>query len=407
MLTPDMFYSSKCKAIFACIKKMAEKNIDINITHLSNLPEMENYSPILVDISCDVICTIGWKDNARTILNDYHRRECIRFFGEMYEFAHKEDDLPEMKTRMEAFALQLHEQSEERSLKHISNLIPATTEKMDKFMVSGIFGLKTGIYMLDKYLHGLENGKLYIISARPGMGKTTFAMDIARNCEAKVAIFSLEMDSIELMERMISAYGGIKSEFLKEKESLKNNMKNVMETMSKMGDASIWVDDNPSQTPSKIMSECRVMKIKGGLDLIIIDYIQYMRPNGKARMSRYEAMTEISQDLKSMAKMLNVPVIAISSLRKRPPGSKNERPTLDDLKETGQIESDAHAVILIHQLDEEYGKEKKKAELILAKNRGGELRIIDVTFDGSRCRFQNYDPNESWGGGNGLREDQL
>ena len=254
-------------------------------------------------------------------------------------------------------------------------------------------GIQTGFYALDKLIHGLNKGNLYVIGARPGMGKSAFVFNISTNIAVsgeKVAIFSLEMPKRQLAERMICGLarvdmGKYKSQSLSFKEIEAMNEANM-----KISNAGIFADDGSFNTPMSILSKCRKLKREKGLDLVVIDYLQLMG-NGKNKSeNRQQEVSEMSRMLKVMARELDVPVLLLSQLSRTCETRHNKRPLLSDLRESGAIEQDADVVMFIYRDDYYYPENKTNiAEIIVAKNRHGQLNTAHLGFKADSTLFLN------------------
>ncbi len=258
-------------------------------------------------------------------------------------------------------------------------------------------GLETGFRQLDRITNGLQKSDLIVIAARPGMGKTSLAMNIVENaCLRKkkiAAVFSLEMPRVQIVQRLLCSYAGVSMEKALSAKLSGQDWKNLMRASDRLRQSKIYIDDSSRVTPAEILSKCRrLYAAAGGLDLVMIDYIQLMEGGGKAGAeNRQQEIASITRDLKIMAKELNVPVIALSQLRR----ILTKEPQLSDLRESGAIEQDADIVMFINRPDvtatqEELAKGnivKGAAELIIAKHRNGSLGRIQLRFLGEQTKF--------------------
>ena len=263
-------------------------------------------------------------------------------------------------------------------------------------------GIPSGFDGLDNILAGFQKSDLIILAARPSMGKTTFALDIARNAalkyKASVGIFSLEMSDQQLVDRMLAAEAGVDSWKLRTgKLSNDQEFQAVQDAMAKLSDAQIHIDDQPGTNILKMRSSARRLKNEHGLDLLIVDYLQLMSPtNTKASESMVQQVTEISRSLKILARELDVPVIALSQLS-RAVEQRGGKPRLSDLRDSGSIEQDADVVMFIHREDK-INKESERpniAEIMIEKHRNGPVGSCELYFDGQHVRFLNLDSRHS------------
>jgi replicative DNA helicase len=273
-------------------------------------------------------------------------------------------------------------------------------------------GVPSGFGALDNILAGFQKSDLVILAARPSMGKTTFALDIARNAalihKASVGIFSLEMSDQQLVDRMLAAEAGVDSWKLRTgKLSNDQEFQAVQDAMAKLAEASIHIDDQPGNNILKMRSSARRLKNEHGLDLLIVDYLQLMSPTStKASDSMVQQVTEISRSLKILARELDVPVIALSQLS-RAVEQRGGKPRLSDLRDSGSIEQDADVVMFIHREDK-INKESDRpniAEIMVEKHRNGPVGACELYFDGQHVRFLSLDTRHSSNGGGGNNDD--
>lgn len=280
----------------------------------------------------------------------------------------------------------------------IKALLRETVDRLDELGKSNshVTGLPSGITDFDECTAGLQAGDLIIIAGRPSMGKTSFAMNIAEfvaiSEKKPTAVFSMEMPSVQLAMRMISSLGRIDQGRLRTGRIDEVEWPRVTSTIGLMGDAPLYVDDSAALSPSELRARARRLKREvGDLALIVIDYLQLMQVPG-TRENRATEISEISRGLKSLAKELNVPVIALSQLNRGVEQRPNKRPVMSDLRESGSIEQDADVVVFIYR-DEYYNeqsKDKGLAELIIGKQRNGPTKTITVAFQQRYTRFENY-----------------
>ncbi|MEM9336794.1 MAG: replicative DNA helicase [Patescibacteria group bacterium] len=265
-------------------------------------------------------------------------------------------------------------------------------------------GTPSGFTALDNFLSGFQKSDLVILAARPSMGKTTFALDVARNAalrhSASVGIFSLEMSSQQLVDRMLSSEAGVDSWKLRTgRLSNDQEFEAVQDAMTKLSDAPIHIDDQPGTNILKMRSSARRLKNEHGLDLLIVDYLQLMSPTAtKASDSMVQQITEISRSLKILARELDVPVMALSQLS-RAVEQRGGKPRLSDLRDSGSIEQDADVVMFIHREDK-MNKDKEAerpniAEILVEKHRNGPVGSAELYFDDKHVRFLNLDTHHA------------
>ena len=264
-----------------------------------------------------------------------------------------------------------------------------------------ITGIPTGFKDFDKLTAGLQPSDLIIIAGRPAMGKTTLAMNIAEHAAIKhavpVAIFSMEMSSLQLVMRLFSSLGQIDQTRLRSGSLTDLDWPKLTSAMNLLHKSRIFIDETPSLSPSELRARARRLKRKHDIGLIVVDYIQLMSVPG-TKENRATEVAEISRSLKAIAKELSVPVVAVSQLNRALEQRPNKRPIMADLRESGSLEQDADLIIFIYR-DEVYNEdtpEKGKAEIIIGKHRNGPTGKIILTFQGQWLRFVNYAPEHAY-----------
>ncbi len=394
----DMFFDEKNKCLFNAIKSLHDQKIPIDLTTIKN--ELEKTKKInIVSINhitevIDSVVTSANIDYYISMLNDYYtRRELINSATGIVENAYNEEDV----TRLQDYA--------EKSIlfavrnRSVSELIPISTvlknahDKLEDLAKNKklITGLETGFYDFDKLTTGFQGGEMIILAARPGMGKTALALNMAtyagKTTNKAVAIFNLEMPAEMLVNRMISSVGRIDSYKLQTGNMHEKDWQRYNEAMSQLAETNIYIEADAGTTISEIRAKCRRLASSDkGLGLVIIDYLQLINSGSKKVESRQVEVSDISRSLKTMALELNVPVIALSQLSRTAEKRESNVPMLADLRESGSLEQDADMVLFINRKDY-YDKEKNQnetivpAELIIAKHRKGSLGTIDLKFE--------------------------
>lgn len=255
-------------------------------------------------------------------------------------------------------------------------------------------GIPTGFIELDQMTHGLHPGQLAIIAARPAVGKSTFALDIARHAavvrKQPTIFFSLEMGRAEIAMRLLSAESSISLQSMRKGTVSESDWSRIAATRGKINDAPLFIDDSPNMTLVEIRAKCRRLAQQVDLKMIVIDYIQLMT-SGKKVESRQQEVSEFSRALKLLAKELRVPVVALSQLNRQTEQSKDKKPELSHLRESGSLEQDADVVVLLHRegIFEKDHPRAGEADLILAKQRNGPTGTVMVAFQGQYSRFMN------------------
>jgi replicative DNA helicase len=259
-------------------------------------------------------------------------------------------------------------------------------------------GLGTGFPRLDEMTAGLQKGDLIVIAGRPSMGKTTFAINIAENAafgprKAKVGVFSMEMSREQIAFRMISSLGRVDQSRLRVGNIHDDDWTRINSAIAMMKSASIYIDDTGALTPTDVRARARRLKREHGLDLVVIDYLQLMQVPG-TKENRATEISEISRSLKALAKELQVPVIALSQLNRSVEQRNDKKPVMSDLRESGAIEQDADLIMMIYR-EEVYDKNTTRkgiADIIIAKQRNGEIGEFPLTFLGQFTQFRPFTP---------------
>ena len=277
-----------------------------------------------------------------------------------------------------------------------SEALEATMREIDanSNRPDGVYGVPTDFIELDELTGGLHGGQMIVIAARPGVGKSTLALDIARSAaihhHMATVFFSLEMSRTELAMRILSAEGKISMGRLKKGDLDTEGWTNLATLQGRIDSAPLFIDDSPNMTLMEIRAKCRRLKQRNDLKLVVLDYLQLMS-SGKKVESRQQEVSEFSRSLKLLAKELDVPVIALSQLNRGSEQRTDKRPMVSDLRESGSIEQDADMVILLHREDM-YNPDSERvgeADMIIAKHRGGPTRTIPLAFSGKYSRFNN------------------
>lgn len=284
-------------------------------------------------------------------------------------------------------------------MKSIKSLLADAVDRIDTLYQQDdhITGVATGFVDFDDQTSGMQPSDLVIVAGRPSMGKTTFAMNIAENAAIKhqkpVAIFSMEMSGEQLAMRLMSSLGRIDQTRIRTGKLDDDDWHRLTSSMGILADAPMYIDDTPALSPTELRARARRMAREHGLGMIVIDYLQLMQTGGKE--NRTAEISEISRSLKSLAKELNVPVVALSQLNRSLEQRPNKRPVMSDLRESGAIEQDADVIVFIYR-DEVYNPESQDkgiAEIIVGKQRNGPIGTTRLTFLGQFTRFENFTPD--------------
>ncbi len=288
-----------------------------------------------------------------------------------------------------------------QAFKPLKKLLKLTLEHIEELskLNSSVTGVSTGYTDLDEMTSGLQKGDLIIVAGRPSMGKTTFSMNIAEYAAAHkklpTAIFSMEMPAEQLTLRLLSSMGRVDQHRVRTGKLTEDDWPRIATAVKIFADVPMFIDDSPALSPTEVRARARrLMREHGQLGLIVLDYLQLMQ-TGNSSENRATEISEISRSLKSLAKELSVPVIALSQLNRSLEQRPNKRPVMSDLRESGAIEQDADVIIFIYR-DEVYhpdSADKGTAEIIIAKQRNGPIGSVRLTFLGQYTRFENYTPD--------------
>lgn len=402
VVNPDSFYVEKHKMIFQAMLDLSYKNEPIDMLSLSTklsekkLLEAIGGNQYLADIVNVVPSSTNAKHYAEIVQKKYVLRSLIEAADYVSELAFEEgddhmDDILDMAEKRMFSVVSSPKNQKYVSLK---DELPEAYERLEKLHeTKGMLrGLPTGFKDLDNLLSGLQNQDLIILAARPSMGKTTLALDIARLSatihDKSVLIFSLEMSSQQLVDRMLSAQSRVNAWNLRTGNlSSDRDFTHLRDSLDKLSKAKMFIDDQAGNSIVRMKSLARRIKVEKGLDLIVVDYLQLMTTS-KNHDSMVNQVTEISRSLKSLAKELNVPVLALSQLS-RAVESRGGKPRLSDLRDSGSIEQDADVVMFIHREDKGKDESEKTniAEILIEKHRNGPVGKVDLYFDEKTTTF--------------------
>ncbi|MGO2425511.1 MAG: replicative DNA helicase [Corynebacterium flavescens] len=298
------------------------------------------------------------------------------------------------RAQQEVFAVAQRKTAEDYQI--LGDLIDPTIDQLAALQQTGGIesGVPTGFIDLDKLTNGLHAGQMVIVAARPGVGKSTLALDFMRSCSLAhgkaSAIFSLEMSASEIVMRLLSAESEVKLADMRGGRVSTEDWAKIDDTLNRIQDAPLYIDDSPNLTMMEIRSKARRLKQQHGLDLVVLDYLQLMS-SGKKVESRQQEVSEFSRQLKLLAKELEVPLIAISQLNRGPESRTDKKPQLADLRESGSLEQDADMVMLLYRPDSQDRDNERagEADIILAKHRGGPIDTVQVAHQLHYSKFVN------------------
>lgn len=404
---PESFYADKHREIYRAILDTFMKGDPIDILSITtklkarDLLERTGGASYITELVETVPAAGNASYYATLVQNKYILRGLINAADDIAELGYSDpENIEEAMDTAEKKVYQVTNAPTTQKFTTIGSSLKEAWERFEKLSASDEVhrGIPTGFSALDNLLAGLQKSDLIILAARPSMGKTTFALDIARNAAlqagASVGIFSLEMSDQQLVDRMLAAEAGVDSWKLRTgKLTTDQEYEAVQHAMAKLAEAPIHIDDQPGNNILKMRSAARRLKNESGLDLLIVDYLQLMSPTStRASDSMVMQVTEISRSLKILARELNVPVIALSQLS-RAVEQRGGKPRLSDLRDSGSIEQDADVVMFIHREDK-INKESERpniAEILVEKHRNGPVGSAELYFDDRHVRFLNLD----------------
>jgi len=406
IVSPDSFYVEKHKKIFQAMLDLSLKNEPIDMLSLSTklgeqkLLEAVGGNVYLAEIVNVVPSSTNIKHYANIVQKKYVLRSLIEAADYVSELAFEEGDdhMDDILDMAEKKIFSVVSSPKNQKFVNLKDALPEAYERLEKLHENKgmLRGLPTGFRDLDNILSGLQKSDLVIIAARPSIGKTTLALDISRMTATthgkSVVIFSLEMSSQQLVDRMLSAESRVNAWNLRTgRLSSDKEFSQLRDSLDKLAKAKIYIDDQPGNSIVRMKALARRLKAEKGLDLIVVDYLQLMTTS-KNYDSMVNQVTEISRSLKSLAKELDVPVLALSQLS-RAVESRGGKPRLSDLRDSGSIEQDADVVMFLHRDDKGKDESEKTniVEILIEKHRNGPIGKIELYFDEKTTTFQTLE----------------
>jgi replicative DNA helicase len=418
ILQAEAFYKTAHQYIFDAIYQLFHDSQPIDLLTVSSALRKEGKLEAvggefyLVQLSQRVASSAHIEFHARIILQKFIQRSLIRISNEIIETAYKDStDVFDLLDEAESKLYDVTQGNIKKSSDTAQNLVLEAKKRIEEISKrEGLSGVSTGFEKLDKLTSGWQPSDLIIIAARPGMGKTALTLSMARNIavtkEIPVAFFSLEMSSVQLITRLISAETGLSSEKLRTGKLADHEWQQLNVKVTDLEKAPLFIDDTPSLSIFDLRAKARRLSSQHGIKLIVVDYLQLMTAGTSNKAgNREQEISTISRNLKALAKELNIPVIALSQLsRAVETRGGTKRPMLSDLRESGAIEQDADIVSFIYRPeyynidewdDEERTPSQGQAEFIVAKHRNGGLDNIRLKFIGHLGRFEDLDTFDS------------
>ena len=414
ILRAESFYDRRHQLLYKAITTLAMRQQPVDILtvaeQLRTTGELEEAGGpfYITQLSGKVASSAHIEYHARIIAQKYLARELITYSSNIQTKAFDEtQDVDDLMQEAEGRLFELSQKNMKKDYTQINPVIQQAYEMLQKAAArtDGLSGLESGFHKLDKMTSGWQDSDLIIIAARPAMGKTAFVLSMAKNMAVNaripVALFSLEMSNVQLVNRMIVNVCEIPGEKIKSGQLAPYEWGQLDYKIKELYDAPLYVDDTPSLSVFELRTKARRLVREHNVKIIIIDYLQLMNASGMSFGSRQEEVSTISRSLKGLAKELNIPIIALSQLNRgveSREGIEGKRPQLSDLRESGAIEQDADMVCFIHRpeyykiySDDKGNDLRGMAEIIIAKHRNGAVGDVLLRFKGEYARFQNPD----------------
>ncbi|NQW30129.1 MAG: replicative DNA helicase [Ignavibacteria bacterium] len=408
ILDAECFYHERHKLIYESMLDMFERAITIDLVTLSNeltrngVLERAGGTLALADLSLRTVSAANVEHHARIVLERFLKRKLISVATEIINDCF--DETTDALDEVDRAEQRIFDVAERRTRRSYSNMHKLTKVAIEKILTmadgsgDGITGVPTGFAQLDTLLSGLQPSDLIILAARPSMGKTAFALSIAREAARNgkaVGFFSLEMAAHQLVLRLISADAGIGLQSLRSGRLTSKEMQELVKRVDGLMNAPIYIDDSASMTPVELRAKCRRMKVEHKVDLVIVDYLQLL--HAPKTESREREISLISHTLKAIAKELNIPILALSQLNRTLESRADKRPMLSDLRESGSIEQDADVVMFVHRPEyyklttfEDGTSTENAAEIIIGKQRNGPTGDVRLEYIKERASFHDF-----------------
>ncbi|MDE7336431.1 MAG: replicative DNA helicase [Muribaculaceae bacterium] len=412
ILQPQSFYEPVNQKIFEAIQTLGVQQQPIDMLTVTEQLRADSTvgevggPAFIAELTSRVASAANIEFHARIIAQQYLARELISFGTEVSSKAYDPaNDIDDVLQEAEGHLFELSQRNVKKEVVQIDSVIndAINTIQMAATRESGLSGLASGYPELDKKTSGWQNSDLVIIAARPAMGKTAMVLSMAKNMavnyNTKVAIFSLEMSKLQLVNRLIQNVCEIEGEKIKSGRLSDREWNQLLSRIGTLQSAPIFIDDSPGLSILELRTKARRLVREKGVQFIVIDYLQLMNASGMKFGSREQEVSMISRSLKELAKELNIPIIALSQLNRSVESrSEDKRPQLSDLRESGAIEQDADIVCFIHRPEyylhgaarDDAPELRGKAEFIIAKHRSGSVGDVPMRFRGQYARFENW-----------------
>lgn len=405
----DDFFDEENKLIFEAVMNLFDDNVSVDLVVLNSKIIANGYKgtvidiPYLADIASSVVVTENAVEYAKIIKDKSILRKVIKNNRDVLKTCYEgEKSTEEILQKVETDVFNLLSKKNTNDYSPIADIIGPALDKIEELYNNKgrITGVPTGFFELDKMTSGLQPNEMVLVAARPAMGKTAFAINIVENAAIKnnipTVIFSLEMSKEQITNRIISGYAMIEAGKMKNGSITEDDFAKLLKAGGVISKAPIFIDDTPSISVAELRAKCRRLKVENNIGLVVIDYLQLMEAGpGKSNRSRQEEVSEISRNIKAIARELKAPVIALSQLSRSCESRPDKRPMLSDLRESGAIEQDSDIVIFLYR-DEYYNEateRKNEGEVIIAKNRSGSTGTVRVGWLGMYTKYVNLEKN--------------
>ena len=406
ILKPEDFYREDNKYIFQAMLALYSRGEPVDIiTVKDELTSMQKFEAVG---GIEYIATLPDKvplvSNAEKYINIVEEksilRQLIKTADEIQTLGYEQtEEIDSIMDQAEKKIFDIMQGKNQKGYTVIKDVLVETFAELEKLynQKEPITGIPTGFADIDYKTAGLHNSDLILVAARPAMGKSAFALNIAThaaiNAKVPVAIFNLEMSKSQLVNRMLCSEAMVDSSKIRTGKIDEEDWMKLATALGPLSEAPIYIDDTPGISVPEIRAKCRKLKLEKHIGLVVIDYLQLIQGSGKRNASREQEISEISRSLKILAKELDVPVIALSQLSRAAEARQDHRPMLSDLRESGAIEQDADIVMFLYR-DDYYNPDSEKkniAEIILAKHRAGSTGTIELLWMGNFTKFANLD----------------
>ncbi len=407
-LKPEFFYKDIHNYIFAAMLELFEKHEPVDIvTVTSKLKKMGKYKDVggtsyLTDLTNIVPTSANIEMYSNIVTDCYIKRRLIDSSANISESAFNEQsDVKMILDKAEGDILSIALRRSRQDFIPIKDALAESFDRLDELHKRGsaLRGIGTGFADLDNKLAGMQDSNLLILAARPGQGKTAFALNIAQyvavHNKVAVGIFSLEMSKEELVDRLLVSQADVDAWRLKTGRLTDDDFTRLSEAMGELSEAPIYIDDTPGINIFEMRTKARRLQVSHNLKLLIVDYLQLVDP-GRRFDNRVQEVSIVSQSLKNLARELKIPVLAVSQLSRAVESRGTKVPQLADLRESGAIEQDADVVMFLYREEQEMEKwDHQIVKLLIAKHRNGPLGEIDLIFKGDRIRFYGVEKKET------------